>query len=149
MSRTTAAVIAAALLTGVAAYQVALALGAPWGDAVLGGRAATDDGVLTGGYRVVAGLQAPVLLAMAAVLLARGGVRWSSWGAGRLAGGLTWVIAGLMIVNTLGNLSSDHWFERWVLGVTTVLVALVALRLARQPDAGSTARLAAGPWTRQ
>jgi hypothetical protein len=139
MSRTTAAVIAATLLAAVAVFQVALALGAPWGDAVLGGRAATDDGVLTGGYRVAAALQALVLLSMAAVLLARGGVRWSSWGAGRVAGALTWLIAGFMILNTLGNLSSDHWFERWVLGVTTVLVALVAIRLARQPDAGTTA----------
>lgn len=139
MSRTTAAVIAATLLTAVAAFQVALALGAPWGDAVLGGRAATADGVLTGGYRVAAGLQSLVLLSMAAVLLARGGVRWAAWGATRVAGTLTWVIAGFMILNTVGNLTSDHWFERWVLGVVTVLVALVAIRLARQPGDPSAA----------
>ncbi len=132
MTRTTVAIIAATLLTAVAVFQVALALGAPWGDAVLGGQASTADGVLTGGYRVAAALQALVLLAMAAVLLARGGVQWSSWGSGRVAGALTWVIALLMILNTIGNLSSDHWFERWVLGVVTVLVAVAAIRLARR-----------------
>lgn len=137
MTRSTMATFAAALLTAVAAFQVALALGAPWGDAVLGGNAETDDGVLTGGYRVAAAFQALVLLGMAAVLLARGGVRWPEWGAGRAAGALTWVIAGLMILNTLGNLASDHWFERWVLGVVTLLVALSAVNLARQPGAGA------------
>lgn len=131
MSRTTAAVVAATLLTAVAAFQVALALGAPLGDAVLGGRAETEDGVLRGGYRVAAALQALVLLGMAAVLLARGGVLGSSWGSSRVAGGLTWVIAGVMILNTLGNLASDHPFERWVMGLVTLAVALVAVNLAR------------------
>ncbi len=134
MTRATMATIAATLLTAVAAFQVALALGAPFGDAVLGGNAETDDGVLAGGYRVAAAFQALILLGMAAVLLARGGVRWPAWGASRVAGALTWVIAGLMILNTLGNLASDHWFERWVMGVVTLLVALSAVNLARGPQ---------------
>ena len=60
-----------------------------------------------------------------------------------LAAALTWLIAGLMILNTLGNLSSVHWFERWVLGVVTVLVALVAIRLARNPASGLRLRKSA------
>jgi hypothetical protein len=37
---------AAALLVGVSGFQVALAAGAPWGEATQGGRAANVDGVL-------------------------------------------------------------------------------------------------------
>ena len=59
------------------------------------------------------------------------------------AAALTWLIAGLMILNTLGNLSSDHWIGRWVLGVVTVLVALVAIRLAGNPASGLRLRKSA------
>ena len=52
-------------LIAVAAFQVALGVGAPYGDAVLGGHAATVDGVLIPCDRLAAGGQAGLLLAMA------------------------------------------------------------------------------------
>lgn len=63
-------------LVGVAACQVGLGLGlgAPYGDAVLGGHATTVDGVLAPPYRWAATGQAALLLAMAWLLLDRGGV---------------------------------------------------------------------------
>lgn len=70
----TASVFAAALIAGVAPFQVALALGAPVGDAVFGGKAPTHDGVLKGGFRVLAIVQAIILLLIGWVLLARTGI---------------------------------------------------------------------------
>jgi hypothetical protein len=135
MKRTTAAIIAASLLTAVALFQTALALGAPFGDAVLGGRAPTDQGVLPTGYRIAAALQALLLLGMAAVLLARAGVVPSRRRAGRFLVVAAWAVAGFMALSTLGNLSSDHPFERWVLGSVTVVVAALATVVAHRSSA--------------
>ncbi len=57
-------------LVGVAVFQVSLGLGAPYGDAVLGGHAATVDGALTPPLRWAAAGQAALLLAMAWLLSA-------------------------------------------------------------------------------
>lgn len=138
MNRTIAAIVAAALLTAVAGFQIALALGAPFGDAVLGGRALTDDGALTTGYRAAAALQAALLLGMAAVLLARVRVVPSPRRADPLLTVGTWAIAGIMVLSTLGNLSSDHPFERWVLSAVTVILAVLATVVARRPRPAAT-----------
>ena len=53
------ALLGALPLVGVAAFQVGLWLGAPYGDAVLGGRATTVDGVLAPPYRWAAAGPAP------------------------------------------------------------------------------------------
>ena len=45
-----AAIVAAVLLAIVAAVQVALVFGAPWGEHVYGGRAETDNGRLSSRY---------------------------------------------------------------------------------------------------
>lgn len=131
MSRTSAAIGAAALLAAVAAFQTALALGAPFGDAVLGGRAPTDDGVLPTRYRVAAALQALVLLGMGTVLLARAGVVRAPRRANRFLALAVWAVAVLMALNTVGNLASDHPFERWVMGAVTAVVAVLAVLVAR------------------
>jgi hypothetical protein len=55
----------------VAIFQVALAAGAPYGDAVFGGRAPTAAGVLTSPFRVLAVVQAVVLVLLGWILLAR------------------------------------------------------------------------------
>jgi hypothetical protein len=53
-----AAIVAAALLTVVAIFQIALALGAPLGDAAWGGR---HQGVLPRGLRVASALAGIVI----------------------------------------------------------------------------------------
>ena len=56
------ALIAAALLLGVAGFQAGLAGGAPWGAASYGGRAATDDGRLPMPMRVMSGIAVVILV---------------------------------------------------------------------------------------
>lgn len=128
--RRRAAALAGALpLAAVAAFQVALWLGAPYGDAVLGGRAPTVDGVLTAPYRWAALGQGGALLAMAWALLARGGLTRLPGLGDRGLRRAAWTIAAFMALNTAANLSSPHPLERWI-GAATLTVALASTALA-------------------
>lgn len=96
-----AALAASVLIGGVAAFQYALALGAPYGDAVFGGKAPTEDGVLTGPFRLIAVVQAVVL--------------------GILA---------FLMVNTAANFGAPHPIERWVMGSVTLILSVLTLVIA-------------------
>jgi hypothetical protein len=125
-----ASVAAAVLIAGVAAFQVALALGVPLGAAVLGGKAPTRDGVLTGPFRVLAVVQAIVLLLLAAVLLARTGVVTIP-GLGRdTLAWMTWAIVVFLLLNTVANFSAPHPVERWGMGSVTLVLAGLGLFIA-------------------
>jgi hypothetical protein len=58
----------AGLACGVGAFQVALAIGAPWGDAAWGG---ANSGVLPVGFRVASGVSAVLWAGVAAVSVGR------------------------------------------------------------------------------
>jgi hypothetical protein len=119
-----AAVAAAVLLTAVSGFQGALAAGLPLGEATMGGRAATVDGVLQPRYRAFALGSAIVLLLTAWIVLAR---------AGTLPGLLTgqalvwavWLVVGFLALNTLTNLSGRHPLERWGMASITLLAGLL------------------------
>jgi hypothetical protein len=124
-----AAVVAAVLMAGVVAFQVALAAGLPLGEATMGGRAATVGGVLQPPYRAMALGSAVVLVLGAWIVLGRAGT------VPIFLGGLTlawsaWLVAGFMALNTLTNLSGHHPLERWGMSsitlATAVLVGYVA-----------------------
>jgi len=123
-----AAIIAALLFGAVAALQVALALGAPLGGYVLGGRHA---GTLPPRLRLLSGIAALILGVSALIVLAQAGII-TSWAVPEgLLAPVTWVVAVFMVLNTLGNVASRNKFERYVFGGATaacaVLTAFVAL----------------------
>lgn len=121
------AVLAALLFGVLALYQGALALGAPWGAFAYGGRAAREDGTLSGTYRLASAAAAVLLVLFAILILIRAGVVGTS-GDGTLVTVLVWVIVGFLILNTLSNLSGRSRIERFGFGgITIVLVALCAL----------------------
>jgi hypothetical protein len=125
-----AAVLAAILIGGVAVFQLALALGAPYGEAVFGGKAPTEAGVLTPPFRFLAVVQAIVLVLLAWVLLARTDVvEMPGLSAGTLAW-LTWGIVAFLALNTVANFSAPHPIERWVMGSVTLVLAGLALLIA-------------------
>ena len=127
-----AAVGAAILVTGVAMFQAALALGLALGGATFGGRAPHVDGVLTAGFRAVAGASAIVLLAIAWLVLARAGVVARGPVEDGVVVGATWVVLVFLVLNTVGNFSAPHPVERWVMGpVTLAVAALVAVVATR------------------
>lgn len=120
---------AAALLGLVAIFQVALAAGAPWGEATQGGRARTVDGVLQGGSRAAAGVSAGLLVVAAWLVLRRAGVVGSR-APGRVVRVAAWVVVCFLGVNMLTNLAGRHPVERYgmtlVSASTLVLAAIVA-----------------------
>lgn len=131
----TAAVAAAVLAAGVAAFQLALMAGAPLGDAVFGGNAPTADGVLAPPFRALAGIQSIVLLLLGWVLLARASVVAIPIFGGSTLTWITWVIVVFLALNTVANLAAPHPVERWVMGSITLLLTGISLALAlRAPD---------------
>jgi len=96
----------AVLACGVGAFQVALAIGAPWGEAAWGG---ANSGVLPIGFRVASGVSAVLWAGVAAV------------SAGRLLGpvGRRRLLLGVAVYSTIGiamNAVSPSSTERaiWV-----------------------------------
>lgn len=123
----TAAVFAAVLLQMVAAFQVGLAYGAPWGEHVYGGRAATQDGVLAPRYRVMSAVAVPILLLASWIILAKAELvstdaGWIDWA--------VWVVFGYLVLNMAGNLASSSRVERFLLGSVTLVTAVCTLIVA-------------------
>lgn len=130
-----AAAGAAGVCMGFAGLQVALAAGAPFGEHVWGG---TQDRVLPGAMRVVAGGAVVVLTGMATVVVRRAGLIGRP--AARL-GPATWAIAGYLTLNTVGNLASTSPVERFAFAPATAVAAAGAMfvasrtgRSVRSPD---------------
>lgn len=124
----TTAFLAAAVLAAIASLQVPLAAGAPWGAIVWGG---VEDGQLSEPLRVASAVAAIVLTWMALVLLTRGGViPRTKIVPSRYLGVETWAIAGLMAINTVGNLASGNPFEQLVFAPATALLTALAVYLA-------------------
>lgn len=122
------AIIAATLLGIISLFQIALAVGAPWGAASWGGR---HPGKLPTGYRVgslVAGLF--FYPAVAVFILDSAGVLGDETSSRGVAG--LWVLAGLFGLSTVINLISPSKVERFwapVALVLTVCCALLAIGL--------------------
>ncbi len=124
------AFVAACLVSVVIAFQLALAAGKPWAAAAYGGRAALEDGTLSGRHRVASVISGVVLL----------GVLWLVLAAGRVIGrgsvpdgALTvgaWALMMLFLLNTLGNLRGRHPLERWGFSAITTGLAVLCAAIA-------------------
>ncbi len=134
---TVAAVTSAVLFLSVAGFQAVLALGAPLGAHVLGGR---YSGTLPRRMRVFSGITALILVGAGLIVLARAGILGWPAGANWLLAPATWVIASFLALNTLGNRTSRSRFERTIFAPTTaalaVLCAYVALTGSDSPGPG-------------
>jgi hypothetical protein len=122
------AVFAAILFAGMAAFQMSLALGAPLGAQVLGGRYSR---VLPNRFRAASAIAAAILVGSALVTLARANaIGWPAGATGVLAPA-SWAIAAYLALNTLANLASKSRLERTVFAATSaalfVLSGYVAL----------------------
>jgi hypothetical protein len=131
-----AAVAAAAGFLLQAAFQGALALGAPLGHAAWGG---SYEGQLPMSLRIASGVAVGVYVLFALIVVGRGGFRVMPLPYGVLRWG-TWVLAGLMFLGGLLNLASSSGWERFGWGpfslILGVLCLLVALRA--EPVSGSS-----------
>jgi hypothetical protein len=113
---------AAAFFVAFAAFQIALAAGAPFGQMTWGGSAA----VLSTGMRAASAGAAVYLLLAAAAMLVRSG----DWGRGLPQAPFRW-INGLLAVqlglNTAANLASHTAAERYGIGAASALGFVLCL----------------------
>ena len=123
-----AAILGVVLLALVGAFQIALALGAPWGAAAWGG---AHPGVLPPRLRVsslIAGVVIyPVLLLF---VLASAGLAYLPWmpATGRVG---MWVLSGVFAVDAVANFASRSKVERlW--GPVSLAIALCSAIVAAQ-----------------
>jgi hypothetical protein len=124
-SARTSAVALSVLLGGLAAFQLALALGAPLGRYAMGG---AFEGAYPPPMRIAALVQLGIYVAVAWVMLARAGVLAA--GRPRLLRALAWAVVGLFAVGVVLNLISPSLPERLLWTPVAVALALLSLRVA-------------------
>jgi hypothetical protein len=122
-----AAVLAAVLFAGMAVFQASLALGAPLGAHVLGGR---HPGALPNRLRAFSAIAAAILMGGALVILARAGAIGWPVGATGLLAPASWAIAAFLVLNTLGNLASKSRLERTAFAAMTAALAVLCAYVA-------------------
>lgn len=127
---TLASAAVAVLLAAVAAFQAALALGAPWGSAAYGG---AHEGVLPSRLRVTSGVAAVVWVGTALVLLRRAGVAVPAPLPDSALGIAAWVALALFVVSVVLNAVTPSRLERAIWLPTTLLLALSTLIIALAP----------------
>jgi hypothetical protein len=130
--RPVVAIVLASGLLIVVAFQVALTLGAPFGEAAMGG---TNPGSLPDSVRLVTGFAALISFLAALVVLARGDRALIAVPPAVARVG-TWVLLGLLGLGALMNFASSSPWERWGWGPLTLVMFGLCLVLAKS---GTTA----------
>jgi len=121
-----AGIVYAVVSAGVIAFQIALALGAPWGAYAMGG---AYPGQFPPELRVAAAVQAVILGLLALVVLARAGIAMPAWS--RISRWLAWVVVAFSALSLVLNLITPSAGERaiwapiaFIMLVSSVIVAL-------------------------
>jgi hypothetical protein len=121
----TAALLATVGFVVLAAFQLALALGTPWGRAAWGGKTS----VLPSNLRVASGVSVVVWLLAALIVLDRAGTPIIDL-PDVLTAPLTWVLVPLLVVGALMNFASSSPYERFGWGPLALVLALLTLVVA-------------------
>lgn len=116
-----AAIVLAALLSALVAFQVALAAGAPWGRAAYGGASER----LAPRLRVTSVVAAIIWSAATVVVLGRGDVITVP-----LNGTLIWVVVGLLGLGIVANAATRSHIERAIWLPFSLVATTLALVLA-------------------
>jgi hypothetical protein len=121
-----AAAIFAFFTAIVMGFQLALALGAPWGAVAMGGR---FPGKVPTFMRAICGLQIVVLALLATIVLVRARVVLPAWH--EVSTKLIWLVVAFSLVAVAANLATPSRWERilWapvaiVLFISSLVVAL-------------------------
>jgi hypothetical protein len=111
----------------VIAFQMALALGAPWGAYAMGG---SSPGRFPPRLRVAAVVQAVLIAGAVLVVLVRAGLAFPEWSAP--AGWLIWLVVALSAVSLgLNAISRSAWERRiWTPVAAVMLASSLAVALS-------------------
>ncbi len=129
-----AAFIYAIVSTGVVAFQIALAVGAPLGAYAMGG---AFPGQFPPALRIAALVQAALLVGMVFVVLARAGLILPGWS--RVSRWLVWFVVAFAALSLFLNLITPSASERAIWAPTALLLllssAVVAFSKSTEPPA--------------
>ena len=118
-----AALLAAIGFLLLAGFQIALALGAPWGSAAWGG---SHEGRLPPKLRIASVISAAFWILAAGVMLSRNVASpLSTYGPG-----LPWALFGLLALGALMNIASRSKWERYLMSPFAALLAVMCLLVA-------------------
>lgn len=129
-----AALLYATVSAGVVAFQIALALGAPWGAYAMGG---ASPGQYPPAMRIAAIIQALLIAGMAAVILARAGLVLPGWS--RVSHWLVWIVVVLTAFSLFLNLITPSAGERAIWAPTLGLLLISSLVVAFSRSAAISA----------
>jgi hypothetical protein len=116
-----------ALVLLVAAFQLALAAGAPWGALAMGGQ---FPGRLPAAARAAAVVQAAMLLLFGAIVAARAGLALARWR--RASRKLVWVVVAYTVVGVVLNAITPSPKERALWLPVTLVLCACAVAVARE-----------------
>jgi hypothetical protein len=119
-----AARAAAVVMVVVAAFQVALVFGAPWGAYTQGGE---TEGALDTSGRMFAAISCAILLVMAAAILARVREGPLNGAPGKLVTALAWFTTIYTAVAVVLNLATQSSSERAVFAPTAILLFVLVV----------------------
>jgi hypothetical protein len=125
-------------MAGIAVFQLAIVLGAPWGAYTQGGE---TEGALGTAGRAFAAASCALLLVMATAILARVGEGPLRSAPGRLVTALAWFTTIYCAVAVVLNLASQSSSERAVFApIAILLLALVVTAMFSSRRPGLAAR---------
>jgi hypothetical protein len=125
-------IVAARIYAGVSfvviAFQIALALGAPWGAYAMGG---AFPGQFPPELRVAALVQAVILALLALVVLARVGIALPKWS--RVSRWLVWLVVAFSALSLVLNLITPSAGERaiWAPVALIMLISSVIVAISK------------------
>jgi hypothetical protein len=125
MVKRMAAYLFSVLSAGVVVFQLAMAVGAPWGSYAMGG---TVSGSYPAGLRVAAVIQAIVIVVMALVVLSRARILLPGWR--RAARWAIWIVVAFGVVSLALNLATPSAGERAVWAPVAFLMLASSLVVA-------------------
>jgi hypothetical protein len=120
-----AALLYASVSVGVVAFQIALAAGVPWGEYAMGG---AFPGRFPPALRIAALGQAMLLVALAAIVMARAGLILN--GRLRRAHWLVWIVVAFAAVGLVLNVITQSGGERAIWAPVTLLLLLSSMIVA-------------------
>lgn len=126
MSLTQLAAIGFAVITlGAAAFQVAMAAGAPWGSFAMGG---AYPGTFPPALRIVALFQAALLVGFVMVVLSRAGLILPVWS--QASRWMMWIIVAFSTLSLILNLITPSAGERAIWAPVAFLMLLCSATVA-------------------
>lgn len=122
---TIAALIYTVITAGVIVFQLALAVGAPWGEYAMGG---AYPGRFPPALRAAAVVQAVLLALMAGIVLARAGLALSGWATASTW--LIWFVVAFAVVATILNSITPSARERRIWAPVALVMLACSLTVA-------------------